>query len=138
MHENEETCTLEKVREAISDELSDLFHKSNSGIQNAFELIFGVLKEQEEKYKADHERLREENKTLIENMKIMQESNLSILEALNRKEVSSSKLEDVVVEMNQLVSREKEMEEDQIKSKELLKHVSEKVKVSLIRYYEII
>jgi SMC interacting uncharacterized protein involved in chromosome segregation len=131
MHEHETSCrTLEKVRDAISDELNDLFRKPNSGIQNSFELMFGIIKEQEERYKADHERLREENKMLIENMKCLQESNLSILEALNKKEVSLSKLEDVMVEIKKLHSGVQELEKDQIQSKELLKQLSNNMKVS--------
>lgn len=131
MHEHETSCrTLEKVRDAISDELNDLFRKPNSGIQNAFDLMFGIMKEQEERYKADHERLREENKILIENMKCLQESNLSILEALNKKEDSSSKLEDITVEINQLISGVQVLEKDQSQSKELLKQLSDNMKVS--------
>jgi len=129
MHENDESCTFETVKEKISDELRDLFRYPTSGIQNAFESIFGLLKDQEERYKADHDRLREENKMLIENMKSLQESNLSMLEAFKRKEVSSSKLEEVVVEINQLVSGTEKMKMDQMESKELLKQLSENVKV---------
>ena len=113
--------------------LKDLFQGPSQGIENAFNLVLGMVNSQQQKFDMlsnEHEELRKQNETLLENMKEIQQSSIGILEKLKKSEAIVKTVEEVKLEARNLVDSIQGMKSKQIITEKDLHDLKEEVKVN--------
>jgi hypothetical protein len=114
--------------------LEDLFLGPSQGIQKAFNLVLGTMKSQQSKFDTlaeEHEKLREENALLLENMKDLQGSCNGILEYSKQHKTMFDTLEKMKFDSNNLVESVETIKTAQNATEVDLNGLKEEVKVRL-------